>query len=205
MGSYGLEPYRKLNHVVDYFCYRDLDRLGDFYSLMVDMMAERRKMIVNAALQNFLEYNQMHSPHLSIVIIAVDDYEYIDEFEKMSELIRKIAIEGCALGIYLAVTLTRTDVMKRSTMINFKERIAGFNFMEDETETLIGRNHIHLTEWRKGRALVNMDGIKLMQLYMPISNGGSVEKLIADINALTKTNTPNNVTDMQRADETKEC
>ena len=94
---------------------------------------------------------------------------------------------GCALGIYLAVTLTRTDVMKRSTMINFKERVAGFNFMEDETEVLIGRSHIHLTEWRKGRALVNMDGIKLMQLYMPIAHRGNLEKLIADINVETKT------------------
>lgn len=96
MGSYGLEPYSKLDHVVDYFCYRDLDRLGDFYSLMVGMMEERRKMIVSASLQNFIEYNKMHSPRLSVVIIAVDDYEYIDEFEKMSELIRKIAIGGCA-------------------------------------------------------------------------------------------------------------
>lgn len=187
MGSYGLEPYSKLDHVVDYFCYRDLDRLGDFYSLMVGMMEERRKMIVSASLQNFIEYNKMHSPRLSVVIIAVDDYEYIDEFEKMSELIRKIAIGGCALGIYLAVTLTRTDVMKRSTMINFKERVAGFNFMEDEKEVLIGRSHIHLTEWRKGRALVNMDGIKLMQLYMPIAHRGNLEKLIADINVETKT------------------
>lgn len=187
MGSYGLEPYSKLDHVVDYFCYRDIDRLGDFYSLIVGMMAERRKMIVSASLKNFIECNQMHGPRLPVVIIAVDDYEYIDEFEKMSELIRKIAIEGCALGIYLAVTLTRTDVMKRSTMINFKERIAGFNFMEDEIEVLIGRSHIHLTESRKGRALVNMDGIKLMQLYMPIANRGNLEKLIADINVETKT------------------
>lgn len=187
MGSYGLESYRKLNHVVDYFCYRDIDRLGDFYSSMSDMMVERRKMIDSAALEDFLEYNQMHNPCLPAVIVVVDDYEYIDEFEKMTELIRKIAIEGCALGIYLAVTLTRIDVMKISTMINFKERIAGFNFKKDETEALIGRSHIHLTEDRKGRALINMEGIKLMQLYMPISNGVNLEKLISSINATTET------------------
>lgn len=77
-------------------------------------------------------------------------------------------------------------VIKISTMINFKERIAGFNFKEDEIEALIGQSHIHLTEGRKGRTLVNMNGVKLMQLYTPISNGGNLEKLIADINVATK-------------------
>jgi len=183
MGSYGLEPYRKLNHVVDYFSYRDLDRLDKFYNLMMGIMIERKKLFDSDVLEDFLQYNQTHDPHLSAIVIAVDDYEHIDEFEKMSELIRKIAIEGRALGIYLAVTLTQTDAMKYSTMINFKERIAGFNYDKDEIDNLIGRSRVNLTEGRKGRALVDMDGIKLMQLYTPVSNKKNLQELIADINA----------------------
>lgn len=186
MGSYDLAPYRKLNHVMDYFSYRDLDRLDKFYNLMMGIMIERKKLFASFALEDFSQYNQTHNSHLSAIIIAVDDYEHIDEFEKMSELIRKIATEGCALGIYLAVTLTRTSAMKYSTMINFKERIAGFNYDKDDIDNLIGRNQVNLTEKRKGRALVDMDGIKLMQLYTTDSNGENLQELIADINVATK-------------------
>jgi len=76
--------------------------------------------------------------------------------------------------------------MKYSIMINFKERIAGSNYNKDEINNLIGRSRVNLTEGRKGRALVNMDGIKLMQLYTPVSNRENLQELIADINAATK-------------------
>ena len=186
MGRHGLAPYKKLNHVVDYFSYGDIDRLDKFYKSIMDIMLERKKLLDSALLENFLQYNQSHASHLPAVVIAVDDYEHIDEFEKMPELIKKVAIEGCDLGIYLAVTLTHTDAMKISTMINFKERIAGFNYIDGEIDNLIGQCRMHLTKGRIGRALVDMDGIKLMQLYTPISHGENLEELIADINRATK-------------------
>ena len=72
-------------------------------------------------------------------------------------------------------------------MVNFEKRIAGFNYNEDEIDVLIGRNHIHLAEGRQGRALVDIDGIKLMQLYAPVSDRENLRELIADINMETET------------------
>lgn len=183
-----LMPFRKLNHVVEYLDRGDMDGLDRFSRRMEELMAERRALLDSTASKNFLEYNRSYGPHLPAIIIAIDDYEHKDE--QMPELIKRIAAEGCDLGIYLAVTLAHTGAMTYLMMENFKERIAGFNYAESEiTDLFLGQEHIRLTEGQPGRALTDMDGVKLMQLYTPVSDERDLAELgtlIAAINAVSK-------------------
>ncbi|WP_192932796.1 hypothetical protein [Lachnobacterium bovis] len=58
--------------------------------------------------------------------------------------------------------------MRSAVMNNFKEKIAGYNFDESEIRSLIGRTSMTVPEDKKGRALVKLNEIDIMQIYTPV-------------------------------------
>ena len=170
LGNSALIAYKGLPHVADYMGFDDSEKMSKFQGLIMDMVSERKRLFAQAMTQNFNVYNQSQTEPLKAIVIAVDNYDIVGEIgDAMIAFLQKVARDGASLGIYLAITLTRENVMRGATKGNFKERIAGFNFVDGENNSFIGRSQIHLSENKKGRALVKLENINEMQLYTPVS------------------------------------
>lgn len=169
LGNSALIPYKGLPHVADYMGFDDTEKIGKFKRLILDMIHERKKMMAKAMVQNFSVYNQSQAKPLKAIVILVDNYDIVGELgDDMVVFLQKVSRDGASLGIYLTVTLTRENVMRGATKGNFKERIAGFNFVDGENYSFIGRSQIQLPEEKKGRALVRHENICMMQLYAAV-------------------------------------
>ena len=170
LGNSALIAYKGLPHVADYMSFDEEEKLNKFQRLILDEIANRKKLFAKAMAQNFNVYNQSQDDKLKAIIIMIDNYDIVGELgDDMVSFVQKVSRDGAGLGIYLIVTLTRDSVMRSATQGNFKERIAGFNFADGENYAFIGRSQIQLPEDKKGRALVKQDSINLMQLYTPVS------------------------------------
>lgn len=169
LGNSALIAMTLLPHAADYIGIDDSEKMGKFQKLILGEIAERKKKLAQAMAQNFHVYNQSQKEKLKAIIIVLDNYDVVGELgDEAVTFFQKTARDGAGLGIYLIVTITRDGAMRSSMKGNFKERIAGFNFSESEVSSFLGRSKIKLPEEKKGRALVKLDAISLMQLYTPV-------------------------------------
>lgn len=186
IGDYALFQYEKLNHVIDYLSYTDLNRIDAFINKIKNII-EKRKKILHAKKKNVnLSTNQ--KVNFPAIVIVIDNYDHTNELGKsIIGLINDVLIEGESVGVYLLLTVQNVDAIGMRLLENFKVKIAGFNHDQDQIYYLFGQRNNYLTEKKKGRALIKLDEICLMQLYLPISTENlrpyiEVACLISDIN-----------------------
>lgn len=176
LGNSAMIPLRALPHVADYMGFDDDEKIRKFQKLILDEISSRKKKFAKAMAQNFHLYNQTQEEPLKAIVIAVDNYDVIAELgDQAVSFIQKIARDGASLGIYLIVTMTRENVMRGATKSNFKEKMAGFNFESGEISSFIGRSSLELPDEMKGRALVKLDNINMLQLYTPVEFQAEVD------------------------------
>ena len=169
LGNSALIPLLGLPHVADYMGMDDVEKIEKFQSRIMDEISERKRLLAGAMTQNFNVYNESQEVPLKAIVIAVDNYDVVGEIgDQMVVFLQRVARDGASLGIYLLVTMTRDVAMRGATKGNFKERIAGFNFVDGENTTFVGRSSIVLPEDKKGRALVKREQVNMMQLYTPV-------------------------------------
>ena len=169
-GNSALISLKGLPHVADYIGMDDTEKLDKLQKIILEEINLRKRLLARAAVQNIHVYNETQPEPLKVIVIAIDNYDVIGELgDSVVSFVQKTARDGAGLGIYLLVTMTRDSAMRASTKGNFKERIAGFNFVDGENNSFIGRSQSKLSEDRKGRALVKRDAVNVMQLYTPVS------------------------------------
>lgn len=170
LGNSALITLRGLPHVADYMGLEDEEKLTKLQKLILEELSERKRLLAGAMAQNISVYNASQKEPLKVILIAIDNYDVIGELgDSMVSFVQKVARDGAGLGIYLLVTMTRDSAMRASTKGSFKERMAGFNFVEGENNAFMGRSALKLTEEKKGRVLVKREGIHMMQVYLPVS------------------------------------
>jgi len=186
-GNSALIPYRVLPHVADYMTIVDSDKLSKFMTFVLDEMKDRKQKLASHMAQNFEVYNQGSQEKLKAIMIMIDNFDVVKEIGyDMEAFFLKVSRDGSGLGIYLLMTATRANAVKYAIMNNFKVKIAGFNFEESETRSVIGRSDYELPEI-KGRALIKLENVNIVQIYTPvefendIDYGNQIRKLIAEI------------------------
>lgn len=193
LGNSALIPLKGLPHVADYMGFDEEEKIRKFQTLIQNEINTRKKKFAQAMAQNFHLYNETQEEKLTAIIIIIDNYDVIQELgDQMVTFVQKVARDGAGLGIYLAVTMTRENAMRNATKSNFKERIAGFNFESAEIGSFIGRSQLELTEDIKGRALVKIDTINMMQIYTPVpfeTDVDYISNLKVLINNISQTST----------------
>ncbi len=192
LGNNAMIALKTLPQVADYMSIDDNEKLNKFQKLILDEISLRKKKMAQAMVQNFSLYNEMQQEPLKGILIAIDNYDAISELgDQMLAFVQKVARDGMSLGIYLAVTMTRDNVMRSAVKSNFKEKMAGFNFEPTEINAFIGRSNMELPEEIKGRALAKLENINLLQLYTPVDFEQEVEyiqhlrHLIEEISSLS--------------------
>lgn len=174
-GNSALVPLNALPHTADYIAVDDSERLGKFLRLINKEVATRKKLFADRMVQNFLVYNQSSEDKLKAIVIVLDNYDVVKEAgEEVDETLTRLSRDGVGLGIYLIVTATKSSGLKYAAQNNYKIKIAGYLFDAADVASIVGRSSYKLPEI-KGRALVKLNDVSVMQTYSMVSFRSEVE------------------------------
>ena len=176
LGNSALIPYMNLAHTADYMTFDSIEKLTKFMKLINEIVKERKQLFAQAMVQNFKTYNDMHKDKpLKSIFIFLDNYDVIRELPiELDEFIMRISRDGAGLGIYCILTATRSNVIRFATLNNFKNKIAQYMYDATEVAGIVGRGKYQLPEI-KGRALIKLANVNIMQVYTPIKFETEVE------------------------------
>lgn len=187
-GNNALISLKGVPHMADYIMLDDEEKFGKFRDLISSEIQKRKRKLAAAMAQNFAVYNEIAGEPLKAIVILLDNYDVIKEMGyEMESYFTKLSRDGVGLGIYLVMTASRMSAVRTATMNNFKNKIAGVNFDQNEVNSLVGRSKYTLPDVR-GRALVKEgDYISVMQLYTPVDfqddadYGRNIQKFVGKI------------------------
>lgn len=188
-GNSGLIPFSSLPHTADYITLDDDEKLGKFFTMILEEIQERKRMLARCMAQNYEVFNHSQEKKMKAIMIVVDNFDVVRELGYDAEdFFQKVSRDGASLGIFLIITATRMNGMRYATFNNFKVRIAGYNFEQCEAREIVGKSEYDLPEV-KGRALVKLENVNLMQIYVPLEYENDVEysqKIKEKVEALTQ-------------------
>ncbi|MEY8506768.1 type VII secretion protein EssC [Lachnospiraceae bacterium 42-17] len=149
-GNNGCMPLKRLPHTAEYITSDDDERYGKFKKLITEELAYRRRT----------------GDIKKIIIVAVDQLEVVRETGVEEEdFFTRLTRDGSSLGIYTAATTTRITGIRQAILNSFKNKIAGYNFDENETFLTVGRAGYKQTDI-KGRVLAGDKIVHEAQLYV---------------------------------------
>lgn len=176
LGNSALIPLKNLPHVADYMTLDDGEKFRKFMGIITEEIKDRKQKFAQAMVQNFFVYNQGADEKLKAILIVIDNYDVVKELgDEAEDFFKKTIREGAGLGIFFAVTATRSSALRSAVMASFKEKITGFNFDESENRAVLGRCEYSLPDSIKGRALVKTDQVNVMQVYSPVDFESDLE------------------------------
>ena len=173
-GNNALLPLKALPHVADYITYDNLEKQQKLMALLFKEMKQRKQLMADAMAQNFEIYNQMAEQPLPAIVLFIDNYDVVKELEMDENFFVQLARDGVNLGIYLAITASRSSVVKYALMNQIKTKIAGYNYEPTEPRNIVGRSEYVLPEI-KGRVLVKDENVNMMQIYTPVPYSSGLE------------------------------
>lgn len=167
-GNNALLPLKALPHVADYITYDDVEKQQKLMVLLIKEIKKRKQLMADAMAQNFEIYNQTSAGTLPAIVVLIDNYDVVKELGIDENFFVQLARDGINLGIYLAVTASRSSVVKYALMNQIKTKIAGYNYEPAEPRNIVGRSEYVLPEIR-GRVLVKGEHVNMMQIHTPVS------------------------------------
>lgn len=167
-GNNALIAMKALPHVADYITYDDTEKQQKFISLIQKEIKDRKRRMAETMTPGFEIYRQSGRTDFPAILVLVDNYDIVREIGLDEGFFVQLARDGANLGIYLAITASRSSVVKFSLLNQIKNKIAGYNYETMEARALVGKSEYEVPEI-KGRALVKQEGINLMQIYSPVS------------------------------------
>ena len=186
-GNGGMMSLKALPHTAEYISIDEEERYWKFKKLIMTEMAVRKKLFAKHAVSSLDAYNQIADLPLKAIVIAIDHFDVIKEMGiEEEEFFTKLTRDGVGLGIFTIVTTTRVNSIRQATLNNFKNKIAGYNFDENETFLAVGRSTYKQAEI-KGRALIKTNEVHALQIYTmvscenEISYSRSLKQMIQDI------------------------
>lgn len=165
---------KALPHVADYITYDDVEKQQKLIRLLTQEIKERKQLMADAMVQNFDIYNQSAKKKMKAILVLLDNYDVVKELGIEENFFVQLARDGANLGIYLAITASRSSVVKYALMNQIKTKIAGYNYEPMEARNIVGRSEYELPEVR-GRALVKGESVNLMQIYTPVDFANGLE------------------------------
>ena len=191
-GSNALMPIMGLPHVSAHITPDEGEKFGKFCAIIEDEIRRRKKLFASALVQNYEMYVHTHEEPLPAIVILIDNYNAVRDMDyDTEEFFARVSRDGVGLGIYTIATATRLNAVRSSALNNYKIKIAGVNYDEEEVRATVGRSKYVLADI-KGRAMVKIgDNVCLMQMYVPtdISDGmkymDSIKDIISEIRGLS--------------------
>lgn len=166
-GNHGCMPLKELPHTAEYISLDDEERYQKFKKLIMEEIAARKKLFAKSACPSWETCRELSESPLKAVIVAVDQLDVVKEMGiEEEEFFTKLTRDGMGLGIYTVAAAARISAVRQATLNNFKNKLAGYNFDENETFLAAGRTVYRQTEI-KGRVLTGGgETVHEAQLYV---------------------------------------
>lgn len=167
-GNSGMIPMKKLPHTAEYISADDGERYRKFKKRMQEEIAGRKRVFAEYGVSSLEAYHRLSAVPLKAIIVAADQFEAVKEMGmEEEEFFTKVTRDGPGLGIYVAAAVTRQNSVRQATLNNFRKKIAGYNFDENETFLAVGRTQYRQKDIR-GRVLVKEESVHAAQLYVMV-------------------------------------
>ena len=164
-GNHGCMPLKELSHTAEYISADDEERYWKFKKFIWEEVKARKRLFAKYAAPSPLAYEELSGKTLKTVIIAVDQFDVVKEMGlEEEEFFTKLTRDGIGLGIYTVAAAARIHAVRQATLTNFKSKIAGYHFDENETFLAVGRAPFKQSDI-KGRVLVGGDEVYEAQIY----------------------------------------
>ena len=175
MGNSALISLKNLPHTADYFTFEDTIKLKKFYSILEEKLKERKRLFAQVGAMNIEMYNRISDVVMPAIVWVIDNFDVNKEMDADLEgFVTQIARDGLSLGIYVIIASSRPGVLRFALANSFKKKIALFMHDSSELSGVVGRGNFAMTEVR-GRALVKMDNVNQMQVFLAISANTDIE------------------------------
>ncbi len=167
-GTSSLIQLKGLPHTADYITIDETEKLDKFVNLITGEIKKRKTLFANTNAMNFKMYNNGTDNKIPAIIIIIDNYDVVREIGMEFEMfLTKLTRDGVSVGIYTIIDASRFSAVKYSVISNFKNKIVQYMFDHSDTIAVVGRSKYKLAEI-KGRALVKLDDVSVMQCYLPV-------------------------------------
>ena len=187
-GNSSLIQLKDLPQTADYISFEDEEKLTKLVRMLEDEIKFRKRLFAKINAISFANYNEKAKEKLPAIIIFIDNYDVVKELGiDLEGFINKLSRDGAGIGIYMAVSATRQGAIRYSILNNFKNKIAGYLFDKTDILGIVGRSKYQLPEI-KGRALIKLDEVNIMQCYTPVELENYTENIEALIKELNMAN-----------------
>jgi S-DNA-T family DNA segregation ATPase FtsK/SpoIIIE len=167
-GNGALLPFQQLPHTGDYFRSDDKRKIEKFLSFIAEEVDKRKQLFTVAEVSNITMYNTISDVKLPLIFITIDNYDLVkEEMLDYENNFISLVRDGQSLGIYMALTATRSNSVKHALMSNLKTKIVHYMMDETEKHALIGRT-TYETEAVPGRAYIKKETAYLTHMYLPV-------------------------------------
>lgn len=164
-GNHGCLPMKELPHTAEYISFADEERYRKFKKLMTEELAERKKLFAKYGVPSMEAYQELSGKPLKFLLVAVDQFDVVKEAGiEEEDFFTKLTRDGAGLGVYTVITANRINAIRHATLINFKKKIAGYVFDENEVFLTVGRSVVKQTAV-KGRVLISGEPVHEAQIY----------------------------------------
>lgn len=181
-GNHGCMPMKELPHTAEYIALDDEERYRKFKKLIAEEISARKRLFAEYAASSLAEYQELSGKTMKAVVIAIDQFDVVKETGiEEEEVFTKLTRDGIGLGIYTVATAARVNGIRQATLNNFKNKIAGYQFDENEAYLTVGRVPFKQSDI-PGRVLVSAEEVYEAQVYTiaPCENKAAYSKAVKE-------------------------
>ena len=167
-GTSSLIQLKELPHTADYITFDEEEKIDKFIKLTTQEIKKRKSLFAAQNAMNFKMYNNNSANKIPAILVLIDNYDVVREIGMEFEaFITKLTRDGVGVGIYTVIDASRSSAVKYSVLSNFKNKITHYMFDPSDAISVVGRSKYSLPEV-KGRALVKLNEVCVMQCYLPV-------------------------------------
>jgi S-DNA-T family DNA segregation ATPase FtsK/SpoIIIE len=171
LGNAGLMPLRNLPHTADYITFEDETKMRKMWKILQEEITKRKNLFAKKNAMNIMMYNELMEDEVDkvpAIFLFIDNYDVLREINmELENIVTKISRDGMAMGIFSIIAPSRSTAVKFAVMNTFKQKICNYMIDPSEASSIVGRSDNKLVE-KKGRALVKIEEVLVMQEYLPV-------------------------------------
>lgn len=180
-GTNGLLPLADLPHVADTILIDEIEKVQKLVRRLSEEMQMRKRLLSKYRVASLEQYERASKEELPNIVLVLDNYdavkdaEFGDEFEK---IIAQVAREGASVGVFLAVSASRSSALKVQISANIKTMIPLYIIDRSEVTAVVGRTDLVIEEVF-GRGMIKLENAAIFQTALPSYGESTIEQIEA--------------------------
>lgn len=176
-GTRTLNCLNKSKHVGGVILSDDEEKLSNFIKMIKKEILKRKKLFAEVGASSLVNYKIASEKNLPQIIIMIDNYIALKElYEDYEDDFIYFSREGAALGISMIVTGHQFNNISYRMQMNFKMKTVFTCLDTSEYANIFNAGVLHPSN-KKGRAIVEDNGINEIQIALPTESDNEVQRI----------------------------